>query len=171
MSGFYPCAQRIPVFSSGVSFRVNLMGYAVLETKSGLHTNLIMRQDVMPTGNPDFVLAMKHLFDRELIRRALFRGYGTIGNDHPEHDMIARESEGALTVTWSPEGFAEAILWCLAHPGEARAMGLRGRGWVGEHRTYDRLADMVYRKLAEVVGGSPAGRGSGTPVAGDAGAR
>lgn len=32
VSGFYPCAQRIPVFSSGVSFRVNLMGYAVLET-------------------------------------------------------------------------------------------------------------------------------------------
>jgi peptide/nickel transport system substrate-binding protein len=58
-------------------------GHAVLETKSGLHTNLIMRQDAMPTGNPDFVLAMKYLFDRELIRRALFRGYGVIGNDHP----------------------------------------------------------------------------------------
>ena len=28
----YPCAQRIPVFSTGVSFRFNLMGYAVLET-------------------------------------------------------------------------------------------------------------------------------------------
>jgi peptide/nickel transport system substrate-binding protein len=64
--------------------RINASGScAVLETKCGLHTNLIMRQDVMPTGNPDFVLAMKHLFDRELIRRALFRGYGMIGNDHP----------------------------------------------------------------------------------------
>lgn len=57
--------------------------HAVLETKSGLHTNLIMRQDALPTGNPDFVLAMKYLFDRELIRRALFRGYGMLGNDHP----------------------------------------------------------------------------------------
>jgi peptide/nickel transport system substrate-binding protein len=57
--------------------------HAVMETKSGLYTNLIMRQDAIPTGNPDFVLAMKYLFDRELIRRALFRGYGTIGNDHP----------------------------------------------------------------------------------------
>jgi Tol biopolymer transport system component len=27
-----PCAQRIPVFSTGVSFRVNLLGYMVLET-------------------------------------------------------------------------------------------------------------------------------------------
>lgn len=58
-------------------------GHAVLETKSGLHTNLIMRQDVAPTRDPNFVLAMKYLFDRELIRRALFRGYGVIGNDHP----------------------------------------------------------------------------------------
>jgi hypothetical protein len=29
---FYPCADRIPVFSTGVSFRVNLMGYAIIET-------------------------------------------------------------------------------------------------------------------------------------------
>jgi hypothetical protein len=28
---FYPCADRIPVFSTGVSFRFNLMGYAILE--------------------------------------------------------------------------------------------------------------------------------------------
>src|SRR6185503_3212377 len=27
-----PCAERIPVFSTGVSFRFNLMGYAILET-------------------------------------------------------------------------------------------------------------------------------------------
>lgn len=58
-------------------------GYQTLETKSGLYTSLIMRQDATPTGNPDFVLAMKYLLDRELIRRALFRGYGTLGNDHP----------------------------------------------------------------------------------------
>jgi peptide/nickel transport system substrate-binding protein len=58
-------------------------GHSVLETKSGLYTNLIMRQDLAPTRDPNFVLAMKYLFDRELIRRALFRGYGTIGNDHP----------------------------------------------------------------------------------------
>jgi peptide/nickel transport system substrate-binding protein len=58
-------------------------GYAVQETKSGLYTNLIMRQDAAPTSHPDFVLAMKYLFDRQLIQRALFRGYGALGNDHP----------------------------------------------------------------------------------------
>lgn len=29
---YIPCAERIPVFSTGVSFRVNLMGYMILET-------------------------------------------------------------------------------------------------------------------------------------------
>lgn len=57
--------------------------HALLETRSGLYTNLIMRQDRLPTGNPHFVAAMKYLFDRPLIRRALFRNYATIANDHP----------------------------------------------------------------------------------------
>lgn len=58
-------------------------GHAVMETPSGLYTNLIMRQDALPTSNPDFVLAIKHLFDRDLIRRALFRNYAVVANDHP----------------------------------------------------------------------------------------
>ncbi|ANI77000.1 hypothetical protein EP837_00560 [Sphingobium sp. EP60837] len=58
-------------------------GHGLLETKSGLYTNLIMRQDGLPTGNPHFVAAMKYLIDRPLIKRALFRDYATIGNDHP----------------------------------------------------------------------------------------
>lgn len=29
---FQPCAQRIPVFSAGVSFRINLLGYMVIDT-------------------------------------------------------------------------------------------------------------------------------------------
>jgi Tol biopolymer transport system component len=31
LQSFYPCTNRIPVFSTGVSFRFNLMGYAILE--------------------------------------------------------------------------------------------------------------------------------------------
>jgi peptide/nickel transport system substrate-binding protein len=57
--------------------------HEVIETRSGLYTNLIMRQDVQPTGDPAFGQAMKHLFDRELIKKALFRGYAVIANDQP----------------------------------------------------------------------------------------
>jgi len=58
-------------------------GFAVLETKTGAYTDLIMRDEGGITGNEDFRLGMKYLLDREQIRRAVFRGYGTIGNDQP----------------------------------------------------------------------------------------
>lgn len=57
--------------------------HSILETRAGLFTDLVVRQDRPPTGNADFTLAMKHLMDRELIRRALFRGYATVANDQP----------------------------------------------------------------------------------------
>lgn len=57
--------------------------HALQVTKSSLYTNLIMRQDMAVSREPDFVLAMKHLLDRETINRALFRGYATIANDQP----------------------------------------------------------------------------------------
>lgn len=57
--------------------------HAVMETKSGLYTDIIMRQDHPTTGNPDFVMAMKYLLDRELMKRALYRGFATIANDQP----------------------------------------------------------------------------------------
>ena len=55
----------------------------IVETKSGLYTNLIIRQDRLPTSNPHFNAAIKYLLDRPLINRALFRNYATIANDHP----------------------------------------------------------------------------------------
>lgn len=64
--------------------RINESGtHAVIETQSGLYTDFIMQQNMLPTSNPHFVLAMKYLLDRELIRRALFRNYAVIANDHP----------------------------------------------------------------------------------------
>lgn len=52
-------------------------------TPSSLYTNIIMRQDSLPTGNPDFVQAVKLMLDRPLINRAVFRDYATIANDQP----------------------------------------------------------------------------------------
>lgn len=58
-------------------------GYSVLETKSGLYTDLVMRQDAAPTSNPDFVMAMKYLIDREQAKNAVFRGFAVVANDQP----------------------------------------------------------------------------------------
>jgi peptide/nickel transport system substrate-binding protein len=58
-------------------------GYASIESKSGNYTHLIMRDELGPTRNPDFVLAMKYLLDREQMRTAVFRGFAELGNDQP----------------------------------------------------------------------------------------
>lgn len=57
--------------------------HELIITRSSLYTNLIMRQDSLPTGNPDFVRAIQHLVDRDLVNRALFRNTATVANDHP----------------------------------------------------------------------------------------
>jgi peptide/nickel transport system substrate-binding protein len=58
-------------------------GFSVLETKTGLYTDLIVRDEGGLTGNDDFRRGMMYLQDREQMRRAIFQGYGTIGNDQP----------------------------------------------------------------------------------------
>ncbi len=54
--------------------------FAVLETASGNYNDFIFRQDADPTRNPDLVLAVKYLFDRQQMRTALG---GVVGNDQP----------------------------------------------------------------------------------------
>ncbi|MCA1326752.1 ABC transporter substrate-binding protein [Herbaspirillum sp. alder98] len=58
-------------------------GYAVFETQSGAYTDLIMRKDTGPGANPDFVLAMKYLLDREQMKKTIALGHAVIGNDQP----------------------------------------------------------------------------------------
>lgn len=58
-------------------------GFKIMETKSGNYSNLIMRLDQAPGNNPDFVLGMKYLMNRELIRRNVFQNYAEVANDSP----------------------------------------------------------------------------------------
>jgi peptide/nickel transport system substrate-binding protein len=58
-------------------------GYAIFTTQSGQYTDLAIRKDVGPGTNPDFILAMKSLMDREQMRKAIALGHAVIGNDQP----------------------------------------------------------------------------------------
>jgi peptide/nickel transport system substrate-binding protein len=58
-------------------------GFSLLVSQTSNYTNLVMRDDLGPVANPDFVLAMKYLLDREQIGKVAFRGLGIIGNDQP----------------------------------------------------------------------------------------
>jgi peptide/nickel transport system substrate-binding protein len=57
--------------------------HGIFETKSVSYTNLIMRRDSTPGNNPDFVLALKHLFNREQLLKSIQLGRGVVANDQP----------------------------------------------------------------------------------------
>ncbi|NIF23831.1 ABC transporter substrate-binding protein [Candidatus Pantoea multigeneris] len=57
--------------------------FGVLESKSGMYTDLILRADMKPGNNADFVLAMKSLQPREMMVKTALQGYGDIANDTP----------------------------------------------------------------------------------------
>ena len=58
-------------------------GFEIFVTKSGNYTDLVMRGNSAPGNNPDFVLGMKHLMNRDLIKRNVFQGYAEVANDQP----------------------------------------------------------------------------------------
>jgi peptide/nickel transport system substrate-binding protein len=72
-----------PVSPRSVSRLEGSASVALMESPTGGYTNLIMRDELGPVQNPDFVLAMKYLLDRKQINRVAFRGYGKIANDQP----------------------------------------------------------------------------------------
>ncbi|MEM5275078.1 ABC transporter substrate-binding protein [Cupriavidus taiwanensis] len=58
-------------------------GYGLMITRSGQYTDLILRKDVGPGTNPDFIMGMKYLLDREQMKQAIALGNAVIGNDQP----------------------------------------------------------------------------------------
>ena len=55
----------------------------IARAPGGWHTVISMMNDRAPFDNQDLRLALKYGIDREQIVKALFGGYGTVGNDHP----------------------------------------------------------------------------------------
>ena len=58
-------------------------GFTMFKTQSGQYSDLIMRKDTGPGANPDFVLAIKHLFDREQMKKTIALDQAVIANDQP----------------------------------------------------------------------------------------
>ncbi|NDL62227.1 ABC transporter substrate-binding protein [Acerihabitans arboris] len=57
--------------------------FGILESRSGMYSNLIIRADRAPGNNADFVLAMKYMQPREIILKTVMQGFGAIANDTP----------------------------------------------------------------------------------------
>jgi glycosyltransferase involved in cell wall biosynthesis len=91
-------------------------------------------------------------------------GKPVVANDHPEMRLVLRESGAGLCVPYEEESFADAIVELLQDPARAREMGRRGRSYVGRHRTYQVLADLVEDVYLTVCGFA---RGDGSRPAGE----
>jgi peptide/nickel transport system substrate-binding protein len=57
--------------------------HEIFETKAGTYTDLVVRLDGTPGSNPDFVKAIKYLFNREQMLKSIMLGRGVVGNDQP----------------------------------------------------------------------------------------
>jgi peptide/nickel transport system substrate-binding protein len=67
-------------------------GHAIFETRAGTYTDLVMRREGGPGSNPDFVLAMKYLFDREQMKRS-------IALDHAVSPTISRSTRPTASIS------------------------------------------------------------------------
>lgn len=60
-----------------------LEGIKINEITSPGHYSLPMMTDVQPFDDNNVRLALKHAIDREALLKLLFKGHGSLGNDHP----------------------------------------------------------------------------------------
>ena len=76
--------HMVATLSSNDVKRLRASGqFGVLESKSGMYTNLIVRTDMKPGSNEDFVLGMKYLQPREIMVKTVMQGFGQVANDTP----------------------------------------------------------------------------------------
>ena len=73
-------------------------GFEIFETKSADYTDLIMHLDAPDIGNPDFVMAMKLLQNRQQVLNSVLLGYGTMGNDRRAEQPVLRCVDPAAAV-------------------------------------------------------------------------
>lgn len=82
-------------------------------------------------------------------------GCPVVANDIPEQRKLLEVSGGGIAVPFDGHAFGRAIVELLRNPETARAMGRRGRAFVEQARSLERIADVienVYRSLVNGTG-------------------
>jgi glycosyltransferase involved in cell wall biosynthesis len=73
-----------------------------------------------------------------------------VANHHPEQTQVMTDSGVGVTIDWSEQAFADAVLDLLDNPESARQHASRGPAYVRSHRTYSAIAaqvDATYRSF------------------------
>lgn len=78
-------------------------------------------------------------------------GLPVVANHHPEQRLVLKQSRAGVCCPWGARHFARSILWLASRTPQERAeMGRRGREWVIQNRTYERIGDdleKIYLRL------------------------
>ncbi len=78
-------------------------------------------------------------------------GRPVVANDHPEQKKIIDESKGGICVPYVEEDFANAITKLLHDPQNAEEMGISGRKYIEQNRSYKIIADMLERQYGKII--------------------
>lgn len=83
-----------------------------------------------------------------------YMAYGkpVVANDLPEQRTVIEESGGGICVPYEETLFAEAIVDLLKNPEKGEAMGMRGRQYVQQCRSYSTIADILEQKFFSLLG-------------------
>jgi len=80
-------------------------------------------------------------------------GKPVVANDHPEQRRVIEKSGAGLCVSYDEEEFAKAIIKLLRLPKEQlNRIGIKGRQFVEEYRSYKVIADMVENEYLRICG-------------------
>ena len=71
-----------------------------------------------------------------------------------EHREVIKQSGGGVLVPYTPKAFAQAIIELLNDPEMAGEMGIKGREWVMENRSYEVLARRLEERYIQLIGGN-----------------
>ena len=82
-------------------------------------------------------------------------GKAVVANDHPEQRLVISESKAGICVPYEEDSFAEGILYLLKNPDVAKQMGMRGREYIEKKRNYEQTADLVEKKLLQLLASTP----------------
>jgi glycosyltransferase involved in cell wall biosynthesis len=75
-----------------------------------------------------------------------------VANDHPEQRLVLRQSRGGICVPWGSRYFARAVAWMSRlSPEQRKQMGVRGRQWIKENRSYERIGTMLEEKYLALL--------------------
>ena len=82
-----------------------------------------------------------------------YMGFGkpVVATNHPEQNLVISQSGAGICVPYDEGAFARGIIEILNDPIRAEHMGRKGKEYVYQNRTYERIANLVEKKYYRII--------------------